>query len=215
MARQGGSLPPTDTPASFSGRKPKDRSNSAHHASSAGAGGIGGAGWGRHHSLGGGPTDTDIARSASVTFGVDRRYSGGTIGIASMLGSSGPVRSGRTMDDFLDGGGFDRRVSSVLSGPGTPPDITAFGSSVAGGMPIRQSSAGAGTGVGSAAQMRGVRYQRSSSVRMSGPRSRVDGGEGGGIVFELGESVRVKCPGPVNTEAKEVFKRNDVEALPE
>lgn len=135
-----------------------------------------------------------------------------------MLGSSGPVRSGRTMDDFLDGGGFDRRVSSVLSGPGTPPDITAFGSSVAGGMPIRQSSAGAGTGVGSASAVRGVRYQRSSSARMSGLRSsRVEAGEGGGgIAFELGEGVRTKCPGPVNTEAKEGgFKRNDVEALPE
>ena len=116
IARRGSSFPPTDALSSSSGHKLRDRSNALNASS---AGDVGGTGWGRHHSLG--PADCDNGRPASVTFGADRRYSGGTIGIAAMLGSSGTVQSGRTMDNFSDGSGFDRRVSSVLSGPGTPP----------------------------------------------------------------------------------------------
>lgn len=65
-----------------------------------------------------GAAEFDTGRPLSATFGIDRRYSGGTIGIASMLGSLGTVISGRMGGES----GVGSRASSILSGPGTPTD---------------------------------------------------------------------------------------------
>ena len=112
------------------------------------------AGWRPRDQTGtdGSTLDPESGRSYSATFGGDRRYSGGTIGIASMLGSLGVVSSGRRESDFL------RRTSSNISmpPPATPPHGWGgvVGNGFAPGVARRSVSAngavsaGAGTGGG-------------------------------------------------------------------
>lgn len=86
---------------------------------------------------GGGGTldpDTVMGRAFSATFGGDRRYSGGTIGIASMLGSLGTVSSGREEGDMA------KRSSSVLSVPPmSPRGSWSYGGGILGSGPTEVS----------------------------------------------------------------------------
>lgn len=114
---------------------------------------------------------------ASSAFGGQRRYSGGTIGIASMLGaqlgSLNTVSTGRSISD----GGIDRRVSSVLGDRRSSPDFgaaAAAGSGSGNGNHVnngaawrRQGGTGAVTGGG---LVGGFGHPRWGSVRANGPQ---------------------------------------------
>eukprot|EP00903_Cladosiphon_okamuranus_P016576 g15291.t1 len=110
--------------------KPGDRSSIGSTSSSVGGGGRysgtdsnfdGGDGQGYQQQA------LPHSNHSSLTFGGQRRYSGGTIGIASMLGSLSTVSTGRSISD----GGMDRRVSSVLGTQETPPEFMAMGNNAA------------------------------------------------------------------------------------
>lgn len=62
---------------------------------------------------------------SSMTFGGDRRYSGGAIGMASMLGSHG-LSVGRRATCESSTELEDSRAGSFLSDPGTGPDTTSI-----------------------------------------------------------------------------------------
>lgn len=121
---------------------------------------------------------------SSMTFGGQRRYSGGTIGIASMLGSLSTVPTGRSISD----GSMDRRVSSVLgTSETTPAEFAGLGRN--GAAWRRQSAMGPrGTGGGGG----GLGYLRWGPVRASGSRG---AGWGEEIVDEEGDIEGSVAPG--------------------
>lgn len=86
-----------------------------------------------------GGIDPETRRPWSITFGEDRRYSGGTIGIAGLLGTSTNVLSGRSSSE---GSVAERRWSGRFSGfgVGVPTDSHAPGAGAATG----QSGGGVG-----------------------------------------------------------------------
>eukprot|EP00752_Nemacystus_decipiens_P003083 g2855.t2 len=121
-------------------------------------GGGGGSGWG-----GDGHQRQALPHSnhSSLNLGGQRRYSGGTIGIASMLGSLSTVPTGRSISD----GSMDRRVSSVLGTQETPPEFMALGNN--GAAWRRQSAMGAPRAGGGG----GLGYPRWGAARgPNGPR---------------------------------------------
>ncbi|CAN0410367.1 unnamed protein product, partial [Ectocarpus fasciculatus] len=147
--------------------KTGDRSSTGSVSSSgpgSAGGGGGGGGGGRRNSggadsngNGGGgsglpppPPQLSAASSSPATLEGQRRFSGGAIGIASMLGSMGSVPTGRSNSD----GSIDRRVSSIMStSPGVPPDFAGLrdgsGGGAGGGAAWRRQSAmGPATGAG-------------------------------------------------------------------
>ena len=128
--------------AAARGGRPGDRSSTGSANSGLGSSGRGGGGGGAdgdgYHQAPGLTTST----SSSITFGGERRYSGGTIGIASMLGSLCTVPTGRSISD----GGMDRRVSSVVGPREVPMEFAGLGAS--GGAWRRQSTMGPGIGGG-------------------------------------------------------------------
>ncbi|CBJ33418.1 conserved unknown protein [Ectocarpus siliculosus] len=93
------------------------------------------------------PPQLSGSSSSPTTFDGQRRYSGGAIGIASMLGSLGTVPTGRSISD----GSIDRRVSSIIStSPGVPPEFPG----------LRDGSAGASAGGGGG----GAAWRRQSAM---------------------------------------------------
>lgn len=128
---------------------------------------------------GGGDGQAAAAQSAhsSLTFGGQRRYSGGTIGIASMLGSLSVVPTGRSISD----GSMDRRVSSVLGASETPPEFVALGGN--GAAWRRQSAMGQPRGTGGGGGLGYPRWgggvARASGLRAAGWGEEIVDEEGG------------------------------------
>lgn len=146
---------------------------------------------------------------SSLTFGGQRRYSGGTIGIASMLGSLSTVPTGRSISD----GSMDRRVSSVLGTQETPPEFTALGNN--GAAWRRQSAMGAPQPGG------GFGYPRWGAARANGPRGAgsgeeaVDenGGVEGGLAVAAGAGARWSIDvGAEGTETSKEEQREETKS---
>lgn len=126
-----------------------------------------------------GGTELETGRPLSATFGLDRRYSGGTIGIASMLGSLGTVISGRMGADSAT----VSRTNSFVSVPGTPPGYAGAGRSV----PRRYGSVGAEVMAAGASYLTGDDEQQEASDEKESGASAVGAEEGrGGLVADAG-----------------------------
>lgn len=171
-----------DSLAGSANSRPGDHNSTGSTSSGPGSS----CGGGRPYNAGGGGLALPLSTpSATTAARGQRRFSGGTIGIENKLGSVAPVPTGRSNSD----GSMDRRVSSVLSNPGTPPGFAGLGISIninnnGGGVSAawrRQSAMGQASGFVS-----GFGNPRWGVVRASGSDPRGMGEWGGEAVDEGG-----------------------------